>query len=96
VFVQWRPAGARLALLNADVRALIAGGSLAAGPGRALLAKLSAAARHLAEGRLAPVRGELRAFANQVEDFAASGVLTRAEADALLAEAHAILALVGG
>jgi pullulanase len=96
VFAQQRPPTARLALLEADVRALIADFSLNGGQGRALLAKLSAAARHVGDQRLAAALGELRAFANQVEAFAASGVLTPPEADALLMEVRAILGHIGG
>jgi pullulanase-type alpha-1,6-glucosidase len=94
VFAQRRPAAARIALLLEDVQALVDGGSLNAGQGRSLLAKLSAAARQLGQGRLPAARGELGAFVNHVRALESSGVLSELQANALRSEAMAILALL--
>jgi pullulanase-type alpha-1,6-glucosidase len=94
VFVGPRPPADQVALLAGDVEALVAGGVLGEGRGRALLAKLEAARRHLARGHLRPARGALTAFVLQVRAWAASGVLTEAQAEALLAEARTILGLI--
>ena len=59
----------------------------------ALLAKLEAARRSLAAGRLRAAMGQIGAFCNQVEDLRGSR-LTNEQADALLAEAAAIKAAI--
>jgi pullulanase-type alpha-1,6-glucosidase len=96
VFVADRPPADQVALLEADVQALMSSGALNGGQGRALLAKLATAERHLRQGALAPARGELGAFVNQVEALGRANLLPAVQVEALLAEARAILALVGG
>jgi len=96
VFVAPRPAADQVALLEGDVEALIAAAALSGGQGRALLAKLAAARRRLSRGHLPPARGVLGAFVHQLEAFERSGVLTEAQAAPVLAEARAILGLIGG
>jgi pullulanase len=96
VFVAMRPPADQVALLAGDVQALAAAGLLKRGNASALLAKLGAAERHLRQGALPPARGELGAFVNQVEALAKTGQLPAVQAEALLAEARAILALIGG
>ena len=95
VFVADRPLADQVALLEGDVQALVAGGVLNGGQGRALLAKLAVAERHLRHAAFAPARGELGAFANQVEALGRTNVLPAVQAEALREEALAILALIG-
>ncbi len=96
VFVADRPLADQVALLEGDVQALVTRSVLNGGQGRALLAKLAVAERHLRQGALAPARGELGAFVNQVEAFGRTNVLPAVQAEALRAEALALLALIGG
>jgi hypothetical protein len=77
------------------VQVLVDSGALGSGPGRALIAKLSTAERHLRHGAEEAGRGELRAFLRQVEAYERARVLGAAQADALEDEARAILDLLG-
>jgi pullulanase-type alpha-1,6-glucosidase len=96
VFVAARPAADQVALLERDVEALVSSGVLERGSGRALLALLAGTERHLRHGAITAARAELRAFLLRVEALEKTGGLSEPQADALAAEANAILGLIGG
>jgi pullulanase-type alpha-1,6-glucosidase len=96
VFWAERPAAEQVALLIADVEALVAAGALNGGQGHALIVKLEGVLARLAAGQTTPAVNRLEAFVHQVEDFVAAGVLTAEEGQALLDAAAVLLAQLAG
>jgi hypothetical protein len=96
VFWAERPAAEQVALLIADVEALVAAGALNGGQGQALIVKLEGVLARLAAGQTTPAVNRLEAFVHQVEDFVAAGVLTAEEGQALLDAAAVLLAQLAG
>ncbi|HYG65169.1 MAG TPA: pullulanase-type alpha-1,6-glucosidase, partial [Thermoanaerobaculia bacterium] len=95
VFWQVRPAAEQIVLLQQDVTNLVNTGVLNNGQGNALLAKLRAAAQQVGRGNTTPAINQVNAFINQVEDFAAEGLLTADQAAALTDAAEGILEALG-
>jgi pullulanase/glycogen debranching enzyme len=92
VFVGPRPARQRMGLLSADVETLVANGTLGAGVGNALRAKLAAADASIDRGNGRAAANQLGAFANEVRALVQSGRLPAGEGAALIAEALEIAA----
>ena len=80
--------------LQQAVQALIDAGVQLPADGKSLQTKLQYAQECLAAGDLVNARGAIGAFINQVQAFLQVGKLTQAQADALLAAANAILAML--
>jgi pullulanase-type alpha-1,6-glucosidase len=95
VFVELRPASQRIELLLGDVARLLDEGALSAGNANALSAKLRAALAATARGNASAARGALGAFVNQCRALEQSRRLPEEEAEALIAEALEIIALLG-
>ncbi|MHB0936220.1 MAG: right-handed parallel beta-helix repeat-containing protein [Armatimonadota bacterium] len=80
--------------LQQAVQALIDAGVQLPADGKSLQVKLQYALDCLTAGDLDGARGAIGAFINQVQAFLQVGKLTQAQADALLAAANAILAML--
>lgn len=74
------------------VAALVAAGTINAGQGNALLAKLSAALQKIAQGSPLVARNQLQAFINQVQALMNAGTLTAAQGQLLIDAANAVIA----
>jgi len=94
VAVLWAPStpATELAALADQVRALAASGAIGEADAAPLLAKLTNAARLLAEGRDAPARNLVDAFANQVRALVRSDRIDDAAAESLLGAASCLTA----
>jgi hypothetical protein len=86
VFMERRPFGDQVTLLNEDVDRLVAGNN------KSLHSKLDAAMASLSAGNTNAAANQLRAFINEVEAMMRSGRLSATSGQALIAEANAILA----
>jgi len=85
------PQGAILNLVD-EVDALVDGGALNNGQGKALIAKLKTALKQLDKGNANAAINVLGAFLNQVGAFINAGILTPEEAQPLVEAAEAIIA----
>jgi probable HAF family extracellular repeat protein len=85
--VLWRPGTSDelIDVVSDGVDALVATGALNGGQGNSLGAKLEAAARALAGGRVRAATNQLEAFLNQLQALVRSGRLTEAQAQPLIA-----------
>jgi pullulanase-type alpha-1,6-glucosidase len=90
VFWERRPVDEQLYLLDGVVAGLVADGTLNAGQGRSLQAKLETARRHIQAGRITPAKQLLQAFINEVK-----ALLPAEQAAPLIAAAEAALADLG-
>jgi probable HAF family extracellular repeat protein len=81
-----------LAMLGDELSEAASKVALSAGVEHALRQKLDGAREHLGQSRIAPARGLLGAFINQLEGLRQASLFPAAEADPLLARAHGILA----
>jgi pullulanase len=95
VFWERRPAAEQIYLLDGVVAGLVSDGTLSAGQGRSLQAKLDTARRQLQAGKTVPAKQLLQAFINEVKDLRNTGVLSPEQAAALIADAEAALADLG-
>ncbi|HEV2913880.1 MAG TPA: pullulanase-type alpha-1,6-glucosidase [Pyrinomonadaceae bacterium] len=95
VFLARRPLGDQILLLSGDVDRLIADGTLNAGQGNALKAKLNAALKQVEKSDRKMASNQLQAFINQVQAFVNTGVLPAVQGQALIAEANSIMGQLG-
>ncbi len=78
------------------VQALVAGGVLNHGQGKALLVKLQAAIQQLDSGNITAAKQLLQAFVDHVGAFITAGILMPAQGQPLIDDANAIIAQLGG
>ena len=76
------------AILRDLVQALIDGGELNLGQGYALLSKLDAIRRDLADRDIEAAAGLLKAFIDEVQVFVSAGILTVAQGQPLIDDAQ--------
>jgi hypothetical protein len=95
VFLARRSLGDQILLLAGDVDKLVAAGTLNAGQGNALRAKLDAALKKLEKSDKKTAGNQLQAFINQVQAFVNAGILTAAQGQVLIAEANSIIGQLG-
>ncbi len=80
-----------LAVLKQRILSLTAAGALSSGESNSLLAKLQSAFGRIEDREVIPALNSIHAFANEVNAFVRSGILTAAQAELLLAGANGIL-----
>ena len=85
----------QLVNLRAEVARLETQGVLNRGQGRALMAKLDQAIRHLNAGRTTPACNLLRAFMNQVDAHIHTGVLADEQGNTLLQAVRDVVSTIG-
>lgn len=78
----------------ASVNALRAGGTLNGGQANSFLVKLTHAIGKLTASQTGPACGELQAFVNEVNDYVAQGILTKAQAATLLDGPLGVIAII--
>jgi hypothetical protein len=84
-----------LASLIADVRGLIAQGSVSQGSGKALLASLQAALNSLNRGNTRATCGQVGAFINKAQQFTRNGKLSETDGQSLLSTAEDLRTALG-
>jgi len=85
-----------LALLIAEVEALVVSGTLTPDQGDGLISKLDAAAAKLEQARARPATNQLRAFVNQARAFMRSGKLPPEEGQMLTDAVEGIVSSLNG
>jgi hypothetical protein len=81
-------------LFFGDVQALVSGGVLNWGQGKALTAKLEAALASLKDGKTNAASGQLQAYLNQVKAFVNAGILTPEQGKQLSDHASQVMSAI--
>ena len=91
MFVLNRPLGAQIDLLIDQVDALEEDGVINGGQANSLRAKLEAAQKSAANGRVGPAVNQINAFINEVDALMAAGLLSPEEGERLISLAEEII-----